>query len=95
MPAWPSREETRFAALPLRRAFSTGPRAALEGHRDEALESMQPFVGSHFRDGEGLFYVAEVFALLDLPEQACAMLTRAVLRRDSGRVRFAGGFAIT
>ena len=39
---------------------------------------MQQFVGSHFRDGEGLFYVAEVFALLDLPERACARLTRAV-----------------
>ena len=72
------REETRFAAVPLLRAFSTGMRAAMEGRRDEALEALQRFVDSRFRDGEGLFYVAEILAMLDLPERAFAMLNRAV-----------------
>lgn len=72
------REETRFAAAPLLRAFSTGMRAALEGRRDEAMAALQQFTDARFRDGEGLFYVAEMLALLDLPDRAFAVLNRAV-----------------
>ncbi len=72
------REEARFAAVPLLQAFSIGIRAALEGHRDEAVEALQRFIDARFRDGEGLFYVAEMLALLDLPERAFVVLNRAV-----------------
>lgn len=72
------REEARFAAVPLLRAFSSAMRAAMEGRRDEALDALQQFVDARFRDGEGLFYVAELLALLDLPERAFAILNRAV-----------------
>jgi non-specific serine/threonine protein kinase len=71
------REEQRFAAVPVLRSFSSGLRAALEGRREEALRAMEPFDAFGFTDGEALFYVAEVHAILNLPDAAFAMLRRA------------------
>ncbi len=72
------REEIRFAPVPLLRAFSAGLRAALEGQADEAVAELCRFDASRFLDGEGWFYVAEIYALLEMPERALATLTRAV-----------------
>ena len=72
------REEDRFAAVPLLRTFSTGLRAALEGNRDEALRALQHFDSFPFNDGEGLFYVAEIYAKLGIPEHAYRMLEKSV-----------------
>ena len=71
-------EEERFAAFPLLRSFSTGLRAAFEGHHDEALAALQCFDSFAFNDGEGLFYVAEIYARLGIPESAYRMLERSV-----------------
>jgi hypothetical protein len=72
------REEERFAAYPLLRSFSTGLRAAFEGQQDEALAALQYFDSFAFNDGEGLFYVAEIYARLGIPENAYRMLERSV-----------------
>jgi len=72
------REEQRFSGFPLLRNFSTGLRAAFEGKREEALAALAPFEGSQFNDGEGLFYVAEIYAKLGLVERAFAMLEKSV-----------------
>jgi tetratricopeptide (TPR) repeat protein len=72
------REEERFAAFPLLRSFSTGLRAAFEGQQDEALAALQYFDSFAFNDGEGLFYVAEIYARLGIPESAYRMLERSV-----------------
>lgn len=72
------REEERFAAVPLLRAISTGMRAALEGDREAALTALQLYDALRFVDGEGLFYVAEIHALLGLEDSAFALLQRAV-----------------
>ena len=71
-------EEERFSAFPLLRSFSTGLRAAFEGHQAEALAALQCFDSFAFNDGEGLFYVAEIYARLGIPESAYRMLERSV-----------------
>jgi serine/threonine protein kinase len=70
------REEQRFAGYPLMRSFSTGLRAAFEGNRDEAVAALQPFETLAF-EGEGLFYVAQIYARLELLDKAHAILERA------------------
>ena len=72
------REEERFAAMPLLRSFSSALRAVLENRREDALAALNPFDAFAFNDGEGLFYVAEMYARLDLGDRAIAMLERAV-----------------
>lgn len=72
------REEARFASVPLLRGFSTGLRAALEGRQDEAVAVLADFEDSGFSDGEGLFYLAEIYARLGLAERARRMLERAI-----------------
>jgi serine/threonine protein kinase/tetratricopeptide (TPR) repeat protein len=72
------REEERFSSMPLLRNFSSALRAALEGRREDALEALRPFEAFAFNDGEGLFYVAEIYARLDCCDEAIAMLERAV-----------------
>lgn len=81
------REEDRFAAYPLQRSFATGLRAALEGLHDEAIAALQPFDRPLFNDGEGLFYVAEVYATLGLLDRGHMMLEQAI---DSGFLCLAG-----
>ena len=71
------REEERFAAFPLLRSFSAALRAAFEGRTTEALEALQSFDSPTFNDGEGLFYVAEIYGRLGLVDRALGMLTRA------------------
>ena len=71
-------EEERFSAFPRLRSFSTGLRAAFEGHQDEAMAALQCFDSFAFNDGEGLFYVAEIYARLGIPESAYRMLERSV-----------------
>ena len=75
------REENRFAAYPLQRSFARGLRAALEGLPDEAVAALRPFDGPLFNDGEGLFYVAEIYSTLGLLDRGHMMLERAI---DSG-----------
>ena len=72
------REEDRFSSVPLLRSFSSALRAALEGRHEDALAALQPFDAFAFNDGEGLFYVAEIYARLNVPDRARAMLERAV-----------------
>lgn len=81
------REEARFASVPRLRAFSTGLRAAFEGRPDEALAALEPFETQGFRDGEGLFYVAEIYARLNDADRALRFLDRAV---DAGFVCLPG-----
>ncbi len=71
-------EESRFAAVPLMRAFSTALRAAFEGRQEEGLAVLRPFESPGFADGEGLFYLAEIYTSLGSPELAQVMLSRAV-----------------
>ena len=72
------REEERYTALPLLRSFCTGLRAAFEGKRDQVLVALEPFDTIVFNDGEGLFYVAEIYAKVDMAERARTMLVRAM-----------------
>jgi len=72
------REEARFASVPLLSSFAAALRAALEDRTDEALAALRLFDESGFSDGEGLFYVAEIYARLRRPEAALAMLERAI-----------------
>jgi serine/threonine protein kinase/tetratricopeptide (TPR) repeat protein len=71
------REEARFAAFPRLRAFCAALRAALEGRQAEALADLQ-LVTTEFTDGEGLFYVAEIFARLGDVERTLTTLEKAV-----------------
>jgi serine/threonine protein kinase len=73
-----AREEVRYAAVPLLRAFATAMRAGLEGRADEAREAMRPFDQRRYGDGEMLFYVAEVDALIGDAARAFARLHQAV-----------------
>ncbi len=73
-----AREEVRYAAIPLLRAFATAMRAGLEGRADEAREAMRPFDQRQHSDGEMLFYVAEIDALIGDSERAFARLHQAV-----------------
>jgi hypothetical protein len=70
------REEERFGAIPILKSFCTALRAALEGHRDEAQEALAHFAG--FNEGEGLFYLTQLHAMLGLPEEALAALNASV-----------------
>jgi serine/threonine protein kinase len=72
------REEERFASVPLMRAFSRALRAAMEEHPDEVVREFEPFESSGFTDGEGLFYLAEVYARAGRAGGALALLRRAV-----------------
>ncbi len=67
-----------FSAFPTLRSFSTGLRAAFEGQQEVALAALQHFDSFAFNDGEGLFYVAEIYARLGLPANAYKMLERSV-----------------
>jgi non-specific serine/threonine protein kinase len=73
------REEERFAAVSRIRNFATGVRAALEGKEDEALAALRMFDVSTFTDGEGLFYVAGIYARLAHVDEAFDLLRRAVI----------------
>ncbi len=75
------REEVRYAAIPLLRAFATAMRSGLQGRVDEARAAMKPFEQRTNSDGEMLFYVAEVYALVGDTARAFARLDEAV---DSG-----------
>jgi eukaryotic-like serine/threonine-protein kinase len=72
------REEVRYGAVPLLRAFATAMRAGLQGHVDEAREALRPFEMRRYSDGEMLFYVAEIHALIGDAERAFACLDQAV-----------------
>ena len=71
-------EEARFSSVPVLRGFSTGLRAALEGRGDAARDALVVYDDVRFGDGEGLFYVAEIYAAVGDRGRAFAMLTRAV-----------------
>jgi serine/threonine protein kinase len=72
------REETRYSAIHLLRAFAAAVRAGLQGNTDEAVAVMRPFEGRAYHDGEMLFYVAEMYALVGHADRAFAMMDRAV-----------------
>jgi hypothetical protein len=71
-------EEARFSTVPVLRGFSSGLRAALEGRTAEARDALVVFDDARFSDGEGLFYVAEIYAVMGDHARAFAMLGRAV-----------------
>ncbi len=73
-----TREEVRYAAIPLLKAFCTGMRAGLQRRADEALAAMAPFEHRPYSDGEMLFYVAEVHALVGDDDGAIARLHQAL-----------------
>ncbi|MGD9905151.1 MAG: protein kinase, partial [Vicinamibacterales bacterium] len=73
-----AREEVRYAAIPLLKAFSTGVRAGFEQRPDAALAAMRPFAHRAYTDGEMLFYVAEVLALVGDADDAIARLHQAL-----------------
>jgi serine/threonine protein kinase/tetratricopeptide (TPR) repeat protein len=75
------REEDRFASVPTMRAFSSAVRAAIEGRREEGVIDLDRIAGSSFSDGEGLFYIAGMYARLGRLQRACELLTRSI---DSG-----------
>ena len=72
------REETRYGAIHLLRAFAAAVRAGLQGRAAEALEAMRPFESRTYNDGEMLFYVAEMYSLVGHADRAFTMLARAV-----------------
>jgi serine/threonine protein kinase len=72
------REETRYGAIPLLRAFARAVCAGLQGNASEVEAAMAPFDDRPHIDGEMLFYVAEMHALVGQTERAVAMLERAV-----------------
>jgi serine/threonine protein kinase len=71
------REEERFAAMPRMRSFATGVRAALEGRKDEALAALNALDVPSFWDGEGLFYISQIYARLGCIDDAFAVLDRS------------------
>ena len=64
------REEARFASVPRLQSLATALRASLEGRRDDALAGLGALEASGFRDGEGLFYVAELYSHIGEAERA-------------------------
>ncbi len=56
------REEARFASVPMLQSFSTALHAALESRAQDAIAALDALEASGFKDGEGLFYVAEICA---------------------------------
>lgn len=72
------REERRWAAMPMLRGFTSGVRAALEGDAAGVLEALAPFDAPSFTDGEGQFYVAEIYAMAGLTDRAAATLDQAI-----------------
>ena len=72
------REEQRFMAAPLVHCFVAGLRAALEGRRDDGRAALQLLVDAGFRDGEGLFYAAGIYARMQMLDDAGRLLASAV-----------------
>ncbi len=72
------REETRFAAVPMMRVFSSALRAALEGEKEEGMAALEQLETFGFTDGEGLFYMAGTCVKLEQPQRAFELLSRAV-----------------
>ncbi len=73
------REEERFSAVPTLKSLCTAFRATLEGRRDEAQTALAGLAGfNEFNDGEGLFYVAQLYAMLGLVDQAVVTLEGSV-----------------
>jgi non-specific serine/threonine protein kinase len=72
------REEERYAAVPLLCSFCSGLRAAFEGRADEAVAALARIDTVAFSDGEGLFYWAEIYAMLGMLDRARSMLERAL-----------------
>ncbi len=72
------REETRFAAVPMMRVFSSALRAALEGKHEEGIAAVERLKTFGFTDGEGLFYLAGTCVKLGQPQRACELLARAI-----------------
>jgi serine/threonine protein kinase/tetratricopeptide (TPR) repeat protein len=77
------REELRYASVPVLHAFAAAGRAALEGRMDDAVAALAPFETFGSTDGEALFYVAGVYAMLGRQDTALTTLGRAV---DAGFV---------
>jgi TolB-like protein len=71
------REEARFQGNPLLRAFCASLGDALAGDHDQALAGLRRFESSSFADGEGLFYLGEIYAAMGADDEAIAMLDRA------------------
>ena len=72
------REEQRFIAAPLVHCFVAGLRAALEGRTDAARAALQLLTDSGFRDGEGLFYAAGIYARMEMADEASRLLASAI-----------------
>ncbi|MGE5833626.1 MAG: protein kinase domain-containing protein [Acidobacteriota bacterium] len=72
------REEARFASVAHLQSFATARRALLENRRDDALAAVAALEASGFKDGEGLFYVAEIYSQIGEPERARQSLENAV-----------------
>jgi hypothetical protein len=71
------REEERFAAVPRLGAFSTALRAMLEGG-DAAAAAALSTVETTMADGEGLFYVAEIYSRLGRIDRAFEVMARSI-----------------
>ena len=81
------REEARFASVPMLQSFSIALHAALEGRAQDAIAALDALEASGFKDGEGLFYVAEICARIGEADRVRRTLEAAV---DS-RLRLPGG----
>ena len=72
------RDESRFAAVPMMRVFSSMLRAALEGRKQEGIDAFEQLESFGFTDGEGLFYLAGTCVTLEQPQRAFDTLARAI-----------------
>jgi serine/threonine protein kinase/tetratricopeptide (TPR) repeat protein len=72
------REEARFASVPMLQSFSSALHAALEGRAQDAIAALDALEASGFKDGEGLFYVAEICARIGEADRVRRTLEAAV-----------------
>ena len=72
------REEARFASVPMLQSFSIALHAALEGRAQDAIAALDALEASGFKDGEGLFYVAEICARIGEADRVRRTLEAAV-----------------
>jgi eukaryotic-like serine/threonine-protein kinase len=71
-------EEARFASVPVLQSFSVALRAAFEGRAQDAIAALDALEASGFKDGEGLFYAAEVCARIGEADRVHRTLEAAV-----------------
>jgi tetratricopeptide (TPR) repeat protein len=74
------REIENSSMLGLARVIVIAMRAALEGRQEEAIQGARTLLNSSFRDPEGLYFLARLFAYVGEPSLALDVLADVVAR---------------